>query len=155
MDLPLIRRLLQLRLWVTERLAPGESLVTYFWAAAIGCLGGLSGPAFRGLCDRVQWVLADSRLPIEEAADSLLWWHRMLVPAIGGILAGLALYFGGRWVKGQRSTDFMEAITIGDGEIRSRPTLVKILSSVFTIASGGSIGREGAMVQLAAMPSAR
>jgi CIC family chloride channel protein len=151
MDLPLIRRLLQLRLWVTERLAPGESLVTYFWAAAIGCLGGLSGPAFRGLCDRVQWVLADSRLPIEEAADSLLWWHRMLVPAIGGILAGLALYFGGRWVKGQRSTDFMEAITIGDGEIRSRPTLVKILSSVFTIASGGSIGREGAMVQLAAM----
>jgi len=151
MDLPLIRRLLQLRLWLTERLAPGESLVTYVWAAAIGCLGGLSGPAFRGICDRVQWVLAGSRLAIEEAADTLSWWHRMLVPTIGGILAGLALHFGARFLKGKGSTDYMEAITIGDGEIPTKPTLVKSLSSVFSISSGGSIGREGAMVQLASM----
>jgi len=75
----------------------------------------------------------------------------MLVPTLGGVLAGLALYFGAQWVKGQDSTDYMEAISIGDGEIRTRPTLVKILSSVFTISSGGSIGREGPMVQLAAM----
>ena len=151
MELPLIRRLLQLRLWLTERLSPGESLITYVWAAAIGCLGGLSGPAFRGICDRVQWVLAGSRLPIEAAADTLPDWRRILVPTVGGVLAGLALRFGARFVKGQTSTDYMEAIAIGDGEIRTRPTLVKILSSVFTISSGGSIGREGPMVQLAAM----
>jgi CIC family chloride channel protein len=99
----------------------------------------------------VQWVLADSRLPIEQAAETLAWWHRMLVPTIGGVLAGLALHFGARFVREKDSTDYMEAIAIGDGEIPTRPTLVKILSSVFTIASGGSIGREGAMVQLAAM----
>ena len=151
MDLPLIRQLLRLRLWLTERLAPGESLVTYVWAAAIGCLGGLSGPAFRGIVDRVQWVLSGSRLPIEQAADSLLWWERMIVPAAGGLLAGLALAFGARLVKSAASTDYMEAITIGDGEIPTRPTLVRILSSIFTLASGGSIGREGPMVQLAAM----
>ena len=151
MDLPLIRQLLRLRLWLTERLAPGESLVTYVWAAAIGCLGGLSGPAFRGIVDRVQWVLSGSRLPIEQAADSLLWWERMIVPAAGGLLAGLALAFGARLVKSAGSTDYMEAITIGDGEIPTRPTLVRILSSIFTLASGGSIGREGPMVQLAAM----
>jgi CIC family chloride channel protein len=151
MELPLIRRLLQLRLWLTERLAPGEALVTYFWAAAIGCLGGLSGPAFRGVCDRVQWALTDSRLPIEQAAETLAPWHVILVPTIGGLLAGLALTFGARLLREKGSTDYMEAITLGDGEIPTRPTLVKILSSVFTISSGGSIGREGAMVQLAAM----
>lgn len=151
MDLPLIRQLLRLRLWLTERLAPGEALVTYVWAGAIGCLGGLSGPAFRGLVDRVQWVLSGSRLPIEQAADSLLWWERMVVPTVGGLFAGLALAFGARLLKGGSSTDYMEAITIGDGEIRTKPTLVRILSSIFTLASGGSIGREGPMVQLAAM----
>ena len=151
MDLPLIRGLLRLRLWLTERLSPGESVVTYCWAAAVGCLGGLSGPAFRGLCDRVQWVLTDSRLEIVAAAESMAWWHRLLVPTIGGILAGLALHFGLRLVRNLPSQDYMESVTIGDGEIRAKPTLVRILSSIFSIASGGSIGREGPMVQLAAM----
>ncbi|MFN0008072.1 MAG: ClcB-like voltage-gated chloride channel protein [Planctomycetota bacterium] len=153
MDLPLIRRLLRLRLWLTERLSPGENVVTYCWAAAVGCLGGLSGPAFRGLCDRVQWVLTDSRLPIMEAAEAMAWWQRLLVPTVGGILAGLALHYGLKLVRDVPSADYMESVTIGDGEIRAKPTLVRILSSVFSIASGGSIGREGPMVQLAAMLS--
>jgi CIC family chloride channel protein len=75
----------------------------------------------------------------------------MVVPTAGGLLAGLALAFGARVIKAGTSTDFMEAITIGDGEIPPKPTLVRILSSIFTLASGGSIGREGPMVQLAAM----
>lgn len=153
MDLPLIRGLLRLRLWLTERLSPGEKVVTYCWAAAVGCLGGLSGPAFRGLCDRVQWVLTDSRLPIVDAAESMAWWQRLLVPTVGGILAGLALHYGLKLVKDVPSPDYMESVTIGDGDIRAKPTLVRILSSVFSIASGGSIGREGPMVQIAAMLS--
>jgi CIC family chloride channel protein len=44
----------------------------------------------------------------------------------------------------------MEAIAIGDGRIDVRSTLLRSTSSLFTIASGGSIGREGSMVQLAA-----
>jgi CIC family chloride channel protein len=151
MDVPPIQRLLRLWLRLMERLGPGEGFVTYLWAAAVGCLGGLSGPAFRGLCDRVQWVLTDSRLPIEEAAEKLAPWHRLLVPTAGGLLAGFALYFGARLAKGRPSTDYMEAVTIGDGAIPTPPTLVRILSSVFSIASGGSLGREGPMVQLAAM----
>src|SRR5258705_152080 len=39
----------------------------------------------------------------------------------------------------------------GYGEIHVAPPLVRILSSIFSIASGGSLGREGPMVQLAAM----
>ncbi len=45
----------------------------------------------------------------------------------------------------------MAAVAVGDGWISVRHSLVKSLSSLFTVASGGSIGREGAMVQLAAM----
>jgi CIC family chloride channel protein len=45
----------------------------------------------------------------------------------------------------------MEAVLVGDGMIGFRATMVKSVSSLLTIASGGSIGREGPMVQLAAM----
>src|SRR6185503_15256290 len=47
--------------------------------------------------------------------------------------------------------DYMEAVLVGDGTIGFRSTLVNSASSLLTIASGGSIGREGPMVQLAAM----
>ena len=45
----------------------------------------------------------------------------------------------------------MEAVAVGDGKIAARPTLIRSISSLLTIASGGSIGREGPMVQLAAL----
>ena len=49
----------------------------------------------------------------------------------------------------------MEAVLVGDGRIGFRVTLANALSSLLTISSGGSIGREGAMVQLAAMLGSR
>ena len=49
------------------------------------------------------------------------------------------------------TTDYMEAVVLGDGRISSRQSLVKSLSALFTNASGGSIGREGPLVQLSAM----
>jgi CIC family chloride channel protein len=49
------------------------------------------------------------------------------------------------------TTDYMEAVVLGDGRIAARRTLLKCLSALFTIASGGSIGREGPLVQLSAL----
>lgn len=45
----------------------------------------------------------------------------------------------------------MEAIAIGNGHVPIRASLVKSAAALFSIGSGGSIGREGPMVQLAAM----
>jgi len=42
-------------------------------------------------------------------------------------------------------------VAIGDGRIPVRHTVLRSLSSLATIGSGGSIGREGSMVQLAAL----
>jgi CIC family chloride channel protein len=47
----------------------------------------------------------------------------------------------------------MEAITIGDGKLPVLQNLLRSASSLCTIASGGSIGREGSMIQLAALAS--
>src|SRR3546814_12704831 len=45
----------------------------------------------------------------------------------------------------------MDAVAEGDGRIPLRSSLIRSLSSLASIVSGGSIGREGAMVQLAAL----
>lgn len=146
-----VHRLLRLRMWFVERFRPGESLWTLVWAAAVGCLGGLSGSLMRFVVGKVQWLFTHSEKSMVDAALDLAWWQRLLVPAVGGLIAGLVLEFGSRLTRGRRSTDYMEAVAIGDGVIRSRPTLVMIVSSIFSFASGGSIGREGPMVQLSAM----
>ncbi|MFP3711410.1 chloride channel protein, partial [Paraburkholderia sp. SIMBA_009] len=49
------------------------------------------------------------------------------------------------------AADYMEAIAIGRGVIGFRQTVARSISSLFSIGSGASIGREGPMVQLAAM----
>lgn len=148
---PLFTRLLRLRLWVTERMRPGEAQITLFWAGVVGILAGLSNPLFRAACDLVQWTFTGRVGSLVETSQQLPEWHRMLVPAIGGLAAGLVLHFGVRFARGRTAPDYMEAVVIGDGVVRSRPTLVRVVSSTFSIGSGGSIGREGPMVQLAAM----
>jgi len=146
-----LTRLLRLRLWVSERFRPGETEVTFFWAAVIGALAGLTSPAFHVMIDGVKLFFTGSRAPLAETAAGLDPWQRILVPTAGGLLAGLILHFGVRFSRGKKSADYMEAVTLGDGVIRSRPALVRIASSIFSIGSGGSIGREGPQTQLAAL----
>jgi CIC family chloride channel protein len=146
-----LTRLLRLRLWVSERFRPGETEITLFWAALVGAVGGLASPLFRAAVGGVKYAFTGSTASLAETAAALDPWHRILVPTLGGLLAGLVLHFGVRFARGRTSADFMEAVTLGDGVLRSRPTLVRIVSSVFSIGSGGSIGREGPQVQLAAL----
>ncbi|MBI5364189.1 MAG: ClcB-like voltage-gated chloride channel protein [Planctomycetes bacterium] len=146
-----VTRVLALRMWLAERFRPGEATVMLAWAALVGVLGGISGPAFRRAAQGVQWLFTQSGASLQIAAEGLPWWQRLLVPALGGLVAGLVLQYGIRLARGKKARDYMEAVTVGDGVIRARPALVRITSSLFSVASGGSIGREGAMSQLAAL----
>ncbi len=83
------------------------------------------------------------------------WWGCLLVPTAGGAAAGLVLIFGQRLTRAQSSTDYMEAIVIGSGKVPTRASLIKSAAALFSIGSGGSIGREGPMVQLAAVVASR
>jgi chloride channel protein, CIC family len=86
---------------------------------------------------------------VVEIARQLPMTTRLLLPAVGGLAAGLCLV-GARGGHNKDAVDYMEVATTGNGRIPSRQTLMRSLSSLFSIASGGSLGREGSMVQLAA-----
>ncbi len=146
----LLTRLLRLRLWVSERLRPGENGVTLFWAGLIGVAGGLASPVFAAAIHGVMWLFTGQTSDLAIIAARLDPWSRVLIPTAGGLIAGLILHFGVRFSRGKKSIDYMEAVTLGDGVIRARPTLVRITSSIFSIGSGCSLGREGPQVQLAA-----
>jgi CIC family chloride channel protein len=146
----IVVQLLRLRVWFTER-GPGDLWESnYFWAAIVGLCGAISSVAFREALNHMQWILLHYSGPLDGAATDLPWWARLLMPTAGGLIAGSILLFGQKWSAG-KSADFMEAVVLGNGVIRVRATVVKSLSSLVTISSGGSIGREGPMVQLASM----
>jgi CIC family chloride channel protein len=144
-------RLLRWRLWIIEKLRPSPWQETLFWAAGAGVLGALASLAFRGGIDLIHYFLTGTAEGMVDSFRDLEWWQRLAIPATGGLMAGLVLLFGKRLHQGQSSTDYMEAILIGSGKLPFRATVVKSTAAMFSIASGGSIGREGPMVQLSSV----
>lgn len=146
-----LMRLLRWRLWIQDKLQPTEWQITLLWAALAGFLGALSSMLFAVLAEGIHKLLTRHDSGVVETMRSLPWWGCLLVPALGGLLAGLTLLLGKRIARGQSSTDYMEAIAIGSGRVPVRASLVKSVAALFSIGSGGSIGREGPMVQIAAV----
>jgi CIC family chloride channel protein len=72
---------------------------------------------------------------------------RVLVPALGALLAGTCSQLARRFGSSQGVGDVMEAVALGRRALSLRVTLLKSLASWFAIASGGSIGREGPLIQ--------
>ena len=145
-------RQLKFLVWFQERIRPTDLQATLIWAGIIGFCGGVCSIVFRVGTSLVHKILTGSSEPgLVESFSQLPPLLRLGVPAIGGLVAGAIIQFGTR-LRGQlTTTDYMEAVVLGDGKIAARRTLLKCLSSLFTIASGGSIGREGPLVQLSAL----
>ena len=151
MSTPDSGRLGWLRVRLAARARLGDVQQMLLWAAVAGLVGSLATVVFREAVSGLLWLLTHQRAGLVDTARRLLWWQRLLLPCAGGLAAGAVLQWGIRIARGQSSGDYMEAIALGDGVVSARQTLVKSISSLFSIASGGSIGREGSMVQLSTM----
>ncbi|MDE2004280.1 MAG: ClcB-like voltage-gated chloride channel protein [Betaproteobacteria bacterium] len=149
---PGLRARLQ-RWWLLgiERFGTEGSHIDLVWAAVLGFTGAVATIAFREGIHLFQLLLSEHSTSLVETARSLAWWQRLILPAGGGMAAGLTLQAARRFIGAHTASDYMEAIVIGDGRIPIRESLARSLSSLASVASGGSIGREGSMVQLAAV----
>jgi CIC family chloride channel protein len=74
------------------------------------------------------------------------WYWRLLVPMLGAAAAGLLSLAIARRGGGGVS-DVMEAVALGRGKLSLAVTTVKSAASWFAIVCGGSIGREGPLIQ--------
>jgi CIC family chloride channel protein len=76
------------------------------------------------------------------------FWFIVLTPVVGGLLYGPLIYFFAREARGHGVPEVMLAVAERGGRIRPQVAVIKSLASALCIGSGGSVGREGPIVQI-------
>ncbi len=87
------------------------------------------------------------------AAEGLPLWERALIPPLAAACGGLMMWAGQRWIRRPRGPEYMEAVRVGDGQLPMAPNLVRTGASLIAVSGGITIGREGTMIQFAALVS--
>lgn len=77
-------------------------------------------------------------------------WLLFLLPAAGGLIAGIIIYTYAPEAEGHGTDAVIDAYNNKRGFIRKRVPIVKAITSMITIGSGGSAGREGPIAQIGA-----
>jgi len=117
-------------------------------AIVIGILGGYGAVLFRFIIKLMQYLFYHNSSDILMFAQDTPFYILIGMPALGGLIVGLDVHFGAREAREHGVPEFMEAIVLRDGQIRKRVAFVKIMASAVCIGSGGSVGREGPIVQI-------
>jgi len=124
-------------------------------AAFVGVLGALAVEGFRWVLFALEEAFVGAHQGhLVAAARTLGPEFRVLAPAVGGLAAGLLLWLSERYkvqTRAPHGGDYIEAVVIGSGRLDLRRGVLKVLASLMVVSSGGAVGREGAMVLLAAM----
>ena len=133
----------------------------FVYGSVVGVLSGLGAAIFYyGLkwgSYYVLYRLAGYAVP-QPAGESFLpsipethiiYWLLVLLPAIGGLLSGVIVTFLAPEAQGDGTDAYIEAFH-GHGAIRTRVPLIKGISSLIILVTGGSVGREGPIAQIGA-----
>ena len=118
-------------------------------AILIGLLGGYGAVLINHSIRFFQYGFWQGELNLE-TIKTVPWYLKIIVPTFGGIVVGLVIRYVAKEAKGHGVPEVMEAIALKNGIIRPRVVLAKLFSSALYIASGGSVGREGPVIQIGA-----
>ncbi|NQT12924.1 MAG: chloride channel protein [Planctomycetes bacterium] len=116
-------------------------------ACVIGLFGGLGAVVFTFLIEAVTDFTVRPAV-IASESSRLGFVALLVVPAAGLVLVS---WFTRRFApeaQGHGVPEVIMAVARDDGKIRPRVSLVKILASGVCIGTGGSVGREGPIVQI-------
>ena len=123
-------------------------------AVVVGAGSGLGAVAFRYLISFFTWLATghDQFGQAGDAGSSHFPWLGLgffvLIPAVGGIIYGPLIYRYAREARGHGVPEVMIAVAENGGRIRPQVSVVKALASALCIGAGGSVGREGPIVQI-------
>jgi CIC family chloride channel protein len=140
----------QRMLRIREKLRFSEEAFHLILAGGVGVIGGLVNICFYYCTEWVKHLFLRRPGDPVEVAEMMEWWERLATPTLGGFLAGFVLYSGLRLVGQQGSSNLLEVVVAGDGRLPFRSGFIKFMSSLVSIGTGASIGREGGIVQLSA-----
>ncbi|GIT79718.1 chloride channel protein [Leifsonia sp. LS1] len=138
--------------WRRVRATPAPLIAS---ALVVGAGAGLAAVVFRWLVQTATLIFtgtADYAATTGHPANPWVPWlggaFVILAPAIGGLLYGPLVHRFAREARGHGVPEVMYAVARRGGHIPGRVAVVKALASAITIGSGGSVGREGPIVQI-------
>ena len=128
-----------------------------FWliALAIGVAAGGAALAFRrgiALLQKLSYGAEDVHR-LHSLAGGLPWYVVLVVPIIGGLIAGILLHVFTPDGRVRSVADVVEGAALNEGRVEGRAGLGSALASLVTLGTGGSSGREGPVVHLVAVMS--
>lgn len=129
--------------WLTKFIP--EPLVLLLYSVVIGIIGGYGAVLFRRLIDLFNFTF------FTEGKHFLSGLHRgdvFLLPVVGLILVSMIVHYLAPEAKGHGVPEVMAAIAERGSIIRPRVVVIKAVASALCIGSGGSVGREGPIVQI-------
>lgn len=133
----------------------GVSLQLVLPAVVVGAGAGLAAVGFRWLITAATFVFTgttDYSASMGHPANPWVPWlggaFVIIAPAVGGLLYGPLVDRFAREARGHGVPEVMYAVNKRGGRIPGKVAVVKALASAITIGSGGSVGREGPIVQI-------
>ncbi len=118
-------------------------------AVLVGFVAGLASVLFKIMIHFFQNLFWRAESIIEGVAQQP-WFLTILIPTVGGLIISPIIYYGAKEAKGHGVPEIMESLIFRGGRIPNRVAAVKAVASSICIASGGSTGREGPIVQVSA-----
>ena len=111
-------------------------------------VGVLTGYGSVGFIFVLGWIAEFARGPVASALGVFGPARLVLLPALGGLIAGPLIHRFAKEARGHGVPEVMTALASRGGKIRKRVATIKVISSSLTIGFGGTAGREGPMVQI-------
>ncbi|KMK67880.1 chloride channel protein [Puniceibacterium sp. IMCC21224] len=143
------------RLWgLLRSRAPGQILF-WFIALFIGIAAGSAALLFRKAIDTLQTAFygtEDVNL-LASFAGTLPWYLILLIPVGGGLCVGVLIRYFTPDGRVRAVADVIEGAALNDGRVEKKVGIASALASLITLSTGGSSGREGPVVHIAAMLS--
>jgi CIC family chloride channel protein len=127
----------------------------WFIALAIGVAAGFAAVLFRLGIYAIQTTAygTDDVLTLHSFAAGLAWYQILLIPICGGLIVGLILDRFTDDGRVRSVADVIEGAALAEGRVEVRRGLASAAASMITLSTGGSSGREGPVVHLAAVIS--
>jgi chloride channel protein, CIC family len=132
----------------------GSRLGLIVMALVVGAGAGLGAVVFRWLIFSFTWLATGHQQFGQQGhIDSrhLEWLgigFLLVIPVVGGLLYGPLIQRFAREARGHGVPEVMLAVAENGGRIRPPVTIVKAVASAMCIGAGGSVGREGPIVQI-------
>src|SRR5262245_30267662 len=124
-------------------------------AVAIGVIAGFGAVVFRGMIGGVHNLLFLGRFSFDYDANihtPASPWGMWIIfaPVLGAVVVAFLVKTFAPEAKGHGVPEVMDAVYYHEGKIRPVVAAVKSLASAVSIGSGGSVGREGPIMQIGA-----